>query len=59
VSRLFAVAIALCAASSLAALEARGFERDASGQPDFLIIHHGILDTGAVVSAILENFPPR
>ena len=26
-------------------LEARGFERDSSGGPDFLIVHHGVLDT--------------
>ncbi len=26
-------------------LEARGFERDVSGKPDFLIVHYGVLDT--------------
>lgn len=35
-------------------LEERGFTRDASGEPDFLIVHYGILDTGVDIQHYVD-----
>lgn len=38
----------------LSVLEERGFERDVRGNPDFLIAHYGLLDTGRDIQSYVD-----